>query len=291
MSILNQISQEKIKELTGILLKVSVGIFIFSAIMGSITILTNFSEFGAKAFGISIIIGLSTLVSTNGLNLLSSENKFTQITAIVLLASNVIWAIGYSLMILGVIDYTDCTERRHDYYTYISTQCVVTAWGVITAIATSLACLSLSWSNVSTIKSNNKAVQALKYTVYACIGYTCIFFMVNTIASSYGVVISNGPSSMLAIFSGFMGVLAWIIAHFISKSERKEQDASRQVATINPPQQPTPKTDEQLRAEIEEQVRREMIEKEVRARMEAQYSPSPSSTPSSTNTPDDSSAV
>ncbi len=57
--------------------------------------------------------------------------------------------------------------------------------------------------------------------------------------------------------------------------ERQRQVLEQAAANIaaQQAQQPyTPKTDEELRAEIEEKVRREMIEKEIRAKLEKEMS-------------------
>ena len=136
-------------------------------------------------------------------------------------------------------------------------------WYKILSVLASLAGAGFWISNVMSIKETVKVVMPLKVASVICETYVAIYAIVAVFSNLE--VVTNAPE--LATLTGFLGfafvamaVTAWII----SKTTGKKQ-ASEALANV-------PKTDEELRAEIEEKVRREMIEKEVRAKMEAEMS-------------------
>lgn len=272
-SIFNEQTKQKIPKLRDVTLKIAVAFFIISVILGAILILAG-NETTGKLLGTSTLLAVTTLACVSNFRCLESENKKVQIPAIIGLISNIIHAILWTLAIWEVFE-----VRTRCYYKCTGDNYFIL--GKTTIIATILAVLGLCLSNIFSIKEfKNKAVTALKWTAVAGIGYCGAFFIVFVFS---GFQLQSTVSAyVLAGFLGFVGLLAWVIANRISKNEGKNlaaaqaqtQDVAQSIpATSVPPHQ---KTDAELRAEIEEQVRREMIEKEVRARLEAEQGQHPS---------------
>lgn len=124
-------------------------------------------------------------------------------------------------------------------------------------------------------------VRPLKLTSVALAFYEAIYLTIMNFCDYEFDSELAGRFGMLAIFVGvawFAVTVATVVMSSNEKSrhmaevKKMENDRLQQVQPVVQPQQTMPlaKTDAELRAEIEEQVRREMIEKEVRARFEAE---------------------
>ena len=117
----------------------------------------------------------------------------------------------------------------------------------------------------------------LKITAAVLAGYLFIYCTIITIIGR----VTNERLAALAGFAAIVWFVVWVIAAVMSSGEKKKEYGSytlKRSGVMNPtPEEEksakkeapaAKKSDDELRAEIEEQVRREMIEKEVRARME-----------------------
>ena len=267
-SIFNEQTKQKIPELRDITLKIAVVLFIVSVILGAFLILAG-NETTGKLLGTSTLLAVTTLACVNNFHCLESDDKKVQNLALIGLISNIIHAILWTLMIWEVFGFhTTCYYKcTGDNYFIL---------GKLTVVASILAVLGLCLSNIFSIKEfKNKAITALKWTAISGIGYCGVFFIIFVFS---GFQLQPSVSGfVLAGFLGFVGLLAWIIADRISINEGKNLATTQAQPQVTQPTSvasvpPRRKTDDELRAEIEEQVRREMIEKEVRARLEKEQS-------------------
>ena len=263
---------ETMKKLKKIFLWSAVCALIGVFLLGAIMILSD----GAGGAGMGRLIGTLSAVSValfvgvNNFTRIESGDKLIQGFGLMSLGCNLIWLILAILLIWEIVPST--------YYEYGSSRwgsvtLHVSAWVKIMSVAISLGAAGFWVSNVLSIKETVRPVKPLKITAIVCEVYCSLFAIVVILSDMY-----SGEMGKWYTLSGF-AALAFIAtacaALIVSKSGAKnEQNVAAPVApagnVVPEVNNPVQKSDEQLRAEIEEQVRREMIEKEVRARMEAE---------------------
>ena len=141
-------------------------------------------------------------------------------------------------------------------------------WAKVLSIFSSLAGAGFWISNVMSIKETVKVVKPLKIVSIICEIYVAIY-AIAVVLSDYSIATGTPTLTALSGFLGFAFVVMALAAWIISRTTDKKQAAASASTTTSVN---APKTDAELRAEIEEKVRREMIEKEVRAKMEAEQS-------------------
>ena len=116
-------------------------------------------------------------------------------------------------------------------------------------------------SNIMSIKETIKLVKPLKITAIACVLYLWVFGTIITpIEPEFKDV---EKMYQLAGLAGLAFGITALAALIISRTNKKKNVEPKSTQSVY-------KTEAELRAEIEEKVRREMIEKEVRARIEAE---------------------
>lgn len=257
-------------------------------VLGAILLLTV-DKISSETFGLLRIlatVGILTLVLFVGVNNLIRMEKGTRVVqsvALMGLISGVLAAILGMFLIWDVIPSYDTALVRRDYctdtYNYNQLQTtkgkrtriegygcddsafveeiVPSATAIITSILVSLAGMGFWVSNVLSIKETTKVVKPLKITSVACELYCTVYGILLLFPSYIDIPLKMAALSGFAVFAFVVTALAaWIISKTTGKKVVDKNIESN------------PRTDEELRAEIEEKVRREMIEKEVREKME-----------------------
>ena len=273
-SLFNKDTLQKIQKTRKIFLKFAVWILIAELVLGAVLILTGSWDVAVgRIQGTLLILALILLVSVNNFIRIEKSNKTIQIFALIGFVSNLIWGIFAFLLMWEIVPFhwTEQIMRTSSYsgYSYPSTKYHMTFYAIIMLIASYAAAGGFWISNVLSIKETIKLVKPLKITAGVCVAYLWIFGTIITpIEPEYRSVEKLYQLSGLAGLAFGITALAALI---ISKTNKKKV-AESNTAMNEVPTQFTPKTEAELRAEIEEKVRKEMIEKEVREKMEAENS-------------------
>lgn len=284
-SLFNEKQTETLKKVRKIFLKVAVWILIAEFALGAVLILAGaYDATIGRIQGTFLILATILFIGVNNFIRMEKGNKIIQCLALTSFIGNLIWGILAVLIMWEVIPalWPESATITSSYgRTFNTTVYHMSVPLIIMLIATYTALASFLISNILVIKENIKSVKPLKITSIVCIVYLWIFGTIITIIqpSEYDEVLGR-----FALLFGLAYLAAWVtaIAALIisrvsrNKSEKTEISPSQNRVTQDPntqastPLVPQTKTDAELRAEIEEQVRREMIEKEVRAKMDAE---------------------
>ena len=260
-SIISESSLQRLEGVKKYLLRGAIWLLVGSVVAGAILIMFGGINDGGKAigkfFGTLLIVALMILVCVNNFRMLATRKADVQVYALIGLVSNVVWAVLWIL----VVCFADVNVPEH--------------LARFAAIFTYLSMLGLIGSNVMDIYEGEKRqlIRPLKITAVVCATYEMLYFTAITIAEHTDESEVIARLGLLAAFVGVVWIFIVIAALVISKDEKKKLNSASQqpaVGANNVAKPAEKKSDEELRAEIEEQVRREMIEKEVRARMEAE---------------------
>ena len=271
-SLFNEDTLQKIQKTRKIFLKFAVWILIAELVLGAVLILTGSWDVAiGRIQGTFLILALILFVSVNNFIRIEKGNKTIQILALIGFVSNLIWGIFAFLLMWEIVPFhwTEEIMRTSSYsgYSYPSAKYHMTFYAIIMFIASYAAAAGFWISNILSIKETIKLVKPLKITAVVCVAYLWIFgTIVTPIEPEFKDV---ERLYQLAGLAGLAFGITALAALIISKTNKKKVAESN--ATMNGVStQFTPKTEAELRAEIEEKVRREMIEKEVRAKMEAE---------------------
>ena len=263
---------QKIQKTRKIFLKFAVWILIAELVLGAVLILTGSWDVAiGRIQGTFLILALILFVSVNNFIRIEKGDKTIQIFALIGFVSNLIWGIFAFLLMWEIVPFhwTEEIMRTSSYsgYSYPSTKYHMTFYAIIMLIASYAAAAGFWISNILSIKETIKLVKPLKITAVVCVAYLWIFGTIITpIEPEFKDV---EKLYQLAGLAGLAFGITALAALIISKTNKKKVAESN--TTMNGVSaQFTPKTEAELRAEIEEKVRREMIEKEVRAKMEAE---------------------
>ena len=278
---------EKIKTFKNLLLKMIIWTLVGGAILGALMILLADSAGGevmAKFMGTLFILAGAALVTVVDFHGIESGDKASQILASMGIVMNICWSVLWILVIWEVFDIWEPFKCAHSSS---SISCygfrTYSILGRITFISTYLSSLGLFGSCAMGLYEGSKksTIRPLKITSTACLAYTELYAIIIVITDGITFDDAFNRFGVLAGFTSFIWFITLIIATVLSRrekkiiesSERKKQEEKQQQilekAAGNVAAKPaTPKTDEELRAEIEEKVRRELIEKEVREKLE-----------------------
>ena len=241
---------EKIKPLQSTFLKVSIWAFVAGVILSVVMILAGDDNFGLLAnygriLGIVFLFACSMLIAVNNFKRLESDETAVSALALTSLISNAINFLLWTLIIWGVFPLSTKSFNPH-----------FTAFGKIAYIVSTIFISSFFASNILLIggKTQSKNIRPLKITSLVCLAYESLFCIISILIESVDFKLS-----LLAGFASFVWIISSVLAVVISISSDSSKKASS-----------TPKSDAELRAEIEAKVRAEVIEKEVRARIEAE---------------------
>lgn len=275
MSIISKASLEKLENVRKYVLKTAIWLLVGGVVLGAMTILFGGSSSGeiiGKFMGTLFIVALMMIVSVNNFKMIASEDAKIQSFALVGLVSNLAWALFWTLLCWVPEWGTTCNSSC-----VTCTNCGASMLIKSAAAFSYLSALGLIGSNVLSIYEGDKKslIRPLKITAVICATYEFLYLAVLTFSGYDFTSEFAARLGMLAIFAGFAWFAIVIAALILSSSEknRKKKDTSISVNKSKKDEDddaPKAKSDAELRAEIEEQVRREMIEKEVRARMEAE---------------------
>ena len=277
-SIISKMTLEKMENARKYVLKAAIWVLVGAVILGVLMILladTPNGEVIGKFMGTLFIVAFMMVVSVDNFKRIASEVPSVQIFALVGLFSNVLWAILWTLLIWNpewMTREVACPERMY------ATCKESTMLFKFASAFSYLSFLGLIGSNVMAIYEGSKKdlIRPLKITAVVCATYEMLYFTVMAFVGYEHMFDSKNKMGMLAGFVGVAWFMLVIAVLVLSRNERKRDEASQKISQtaeeIKPAEQVAPvrKSEEELRAEIEEQVKREMIEKEVRARMEAE---------------------
>lgn len=259
---------QKIQKARKIFLKLAIWMLIAELFSGAFLILTGIwgIEVG-KIQGSLLILTLILFISVNNFIRLEKGNKTIQIFALLSFISDLIWGVFAFLLMWEIVPFNWTTNtNRYLSGFYSTTDSHMTIYAIIMLTAAYAAAAGFWISNVLSIKETTKLVTPLKITATICIVYLWIFETITTpLEPDYRDV---ERLYQLAGLAGFAFAVTSLAALIVSKTNKKKSSESN---TVNGAEAPlAPKTEAELKAEIEEKVRREMIEKEVRAKMEAE---------------------
>lgn len=265
-SIVGKSTLAKLEDLRKIVLKSAIWVLVGAVIVGALTILFGGSESGdvmGKFMGTLFIVALMMMISVNNFKMVATENSEIQIFALIGLVSNIFWAVLWILLCWNP-EWFIMRSRGLSYEMSLLAK--------FAFVFSYLSALGLFCSNIMNIYEGDKKnmIRPLKITAVVCIVYEMLFATVVTFSPR---LLEGDFAERLSMLAGFVG-FAWffiVIAAWILSKNEKNRDGvnSKKMEKKKPEAKPVaPKTDEELRAEIEEKVRREMIEKEVRAEFE-----------------------
>ena len=255
---------EKLKPISSVLLKVSIWTFIAGVILSVIMILAGDDNFGLLAnygriLGVVFLFACSILIAVNNFKRLESNKTIVSALGLTSLISNVLNFLFWALIIWGVFPIHETARLSYGY---------LTVFGKIACTITTIFIFSFIASNTLLIgeKSQSKNIKPLKITSLVCLAYGSLSYIISTLANGLDFKLL-----LLTYFASFIWVVSSVLAVVISISSGSSEKT------------PTPKSDAELRAEIEAKVRAEMIEKEVRANIAAEQNqtlaPVPDPTP------------
>lgn len=271
-SLLSEDTLQKIQKTRKIFLIFAVWILIAELVLGAVLILTGSWDVAiGRIQGTFLILALILFVSVNNFIRIEKGNKTIQIFALISFVSNLIWGVFAFLLMWEIVPFHWTEEiirtSSHSGYSYPSTKYHMTLYAIIMLIASYAAAAGFWISNILSIKETVKLVKPLKITAVVCVAYLWIFGTIMTPIEPEFKVVER--LYQLAGLAGLAFGITALAALIISKTNKKKVAESN--TTMNGVStQFTPKTEAELRAEIEEKVRREMIEKEIRAKMEAE---------------------
>jgi hypothetical protein len=296
-SIFRRESMATISKIKDIIQKTIIWTLVGGIVLGAMFILCGGTEAGeiiAKFVGTLFLLAAAALISFIEFNVIEKGVPSAQRLATFGVGLNILWTILWILATWGAFDIWSRGACRSILGSSYCPTIGLSVFGMFTLASTSLSGLGLFGSVTLNLFEGKKVsiIRPLKIASFACLAYTELHSVVR-IFTSYSTRSSSdsimGRLDLLASFVGFAWFVTFLIALVISRNEKnadeyakkKESDerqrqvleqAAANIAAQQAQQPYTPKTDEELRAEIEEKVRREMIEKEIRAKLEKEMS-------------------
>ncbi len=218
-----------------------------------------------KIHGTFLVLASILLIGVNNFIRVEKGNKIIQIFALISFVSNLIWAIFAILLLWKIIPFywTEEVMRTSSSmaYTYPYTVHHMTSYAIIMLTFAYAAAGGFWISNIMSIKETVKLVKPLKITAILCVAYLWIFETIITpIEHEFE---DTKKLYQLAGLAGLAFGITALAALIISRTNRTKTIESKSVQSVQ-------KTEAELRAEIEEKVRREMIEKEIRTKIETE---------------------
>ena len=269
ISLFNAETIQNLQKLRKLFLKIAVWILIIELALGAILILTGFWDISiGKIQGTFLILALILFVSVNNFIRMEKGDKIIQSFASAGFISNIIWACLAILLLWEIVPYHYTSTKLLDWG---GSRTIYhnTIFAIIMLISGYAASACFWISNVMSIRETIKLVKPLKVTAIACVSYIWIFMTIMAFINIEGQDDIVTRLYSLTALAGLAFVITALAALIISKTNGKKQQSNTFVnadGTISA----APKSEAELRAEIEEQVRREMIEQEVRAKIEAE---------------------
>ena len=282
-NIISRTSLKKIENIRKYVLIVSVWALVGAVVAGVLLIVFGGNRSGEiidRLVATLFIVSLMMLVSVNNFRRITSKNSVVQVFALVGLCSNVVWAISWTLLCWNPEWALDCAgPRDNGIMVYASDiaglSCVQSILIKFASAFSYLSALGFIGSNVLSIYEGNKRdlIKPLKIAAVVCATYDMLYFAIMSFVGFESSIYSDVSGRFLALagFVFFAWVIIVIVALTLSKSEKNKKFMQEEVAKKEKLKQETV-SDKKTNAEIEEQVCRDIIEKEVRARMEVERS-------------------
>ena len=287
----------KINNYKGLLQKVIIWTLVGGAICGAFFILVGGiagAEVIAKFMGTLFILAGAALVSLINFSKIEKKESSVQIFATIGVITNILWMVLWILALWGVFDIWARGQCRTYTNSNIVAYCPAIGYsllGMLTMTVSYLSALGFFGAITLDVYEGNKksTIRPLKLTAITCLCYTELHAILRIFTYSSNSSYSSTASiserfDILATFTGFVWFITVVVAAILARheknaeeyAEKKKKDEEQQKILVQAAanvaaKQATPsapKTDEELRAEIEEKVRREMIEKEVREKLE-----------------------
>lgn len=289
-SFFNEDTLVKIQKTRKIFLKFAVGILIAELAFGAVLILTGFWDLAiGRIQGTFLIFALILFLGINSFIRLEKGNKIIQTFALIEFISSLVFGVFAFLLMWEIVPANWMEEitkiSSYNSRSYTTTVSHMTFWTIAMLVASYATAAGFCIANIMSIKTTIKAVKPLKITAIICTFYLWIFGTIITIIQP-----EFSDVEKLYQLSGLAGlalVITTLAASIISKANKNKQENVARIVNGNNLSQNIPKTEAEIRAEIEEKVRREMIEKEIRTKLEAEQinSANNDTKKSSTNNP------
>lgn len=284
-SIISEQNLEKIENMRKYVLKAAIWMLIGGVVFGAIMILvggTSAYDTIGKFVGTMLILAVMLVVSVNNFKMIAFRNATVQSFALLGLGTNIFWAIFWILLCWNPEWGVTCSASVG--YRGGFEICKQSMLFKVATLFSYWSALGLIGSNVMYIYEGGRKglVRPLKLTSVVLAAYEVLYLTIMIFCDYDFRSEVSARFGMLAVFVAVAWFAVTIAAAIVSSNEksrhkaevRRAEEARRQSAQPVPQalqlEKPVVKTDAELRAEIEEQVRREMIEKEVRARLEAE---------------------
>lgn len=243
------------------ILMAGVWILIAEAIFGFFVILSQvWDPLIGKIQAIFLILAIGMFVSLASFSLMEDKNVLVRNMGALCFASCMLGIVLWILIILEVLPVevasNSSTGRAYAMSIWIKT--TIIAWATFMS--------ALICGAMVRTEENSNLVLPLKLT---CIVSLAIAYVLSIVLVILDFNLGKNGGVIIAELMGFsilVMVITGIAAAKISGSIKEAQKKLKASAGMNS----GPKTDAELRAEIEEKVRREMIEKEVREEFEKQ---------------------
>lgn len=225
-------------------------ILIGEAVIGFFAILSQlFVPVIGKIMGVFLVIALDLFVSLACFSQMESKKKLARTLGLVALISAFVAMVLWILVIVDVIP-------EHD--------AVGVSIGLrILYLASATAFASYVTAGMVQVEDNTGPVFPLKLTCLVSLMILYVFALINILAGfqiPFGIVYYQLAAFAFVVMMA-TGIAAVAVSNGVKKQQKKREDGKKAFV---------PKTDEELRMEIEQKVRSEMIEKEVRAQFEQQ---------------------
>lgn len=232
-----------------------VWILVAEAVVGLFVILTQqWTPLIGKVQAAFLAVAVGIFMSLASFTRMEHKFPVVRTLGLICFISCLIVTVMWILLIFDVLPTSVSTNNSYRYTISISVK--------ILSIALSVMLASYIGGGLFGIEDNSNIVMPLKLTSLISLGVVFVFSMV-IVFSDFRI-----NSAMFYELYGFAilvmvatGIAAVAVSNNVKKTQKKQTEGMQSMA---------PKTDEELRAEIEEKVRREMIEKEVRAQYEKQ---------------------
>ena len=272
-------------------LRIGVYVLIGGVILGAALILAGGTEVGGyigKAMGMFLVFALMMLISSNNFMRLESDKKSVQMMALVGLIANFLWGILWTLVIWEVFSMLgpeECHQMGSSSYSYTYCTHGLSVMGMLTLVVTELSAWGFFGSNIMGIREYDRksAIMPLKITALICLTY-CTLYGIAVVLGSGNWDFNNDRMMLLSGFAGLVWLGLWIVIAVLSRGARKKVETTKtEEMAPKVAEGPAVKVDEvdagveqseteaEMRARIEEKVRREMeIEKEVREKLEGE---------------------
>lgn len=299
IGIFNESTVNVFKNIKNVFRQIATWTLIAGVVLGCVLIClgnSDSSDIVGKIMGMFFVLGLAMLICTNNIRRLENERPSVQIFALISLFANAIWFVLWTICIwTNTMSVSDAITL----YSFATTASIISGFALIASNTMAI----YEGAKKGTILPL-KITSVIALGICSLHGIVVAFTIEDRFVKAFG----NYADSAYARFdrlAGFLGV-CWFILLIVAlvtssgesskvraekrKEEQREKKLKReqqqqayyeqqrafyeQQAAYQKQQedatkkQNEPKSDDELRAEIEEKVRREMIEKEVREKLE-----------------------